>query len=57
MVFGKPIQKASIYSSTVVALGGREHELLIVVVNCIEELYRIGKKTISVKFFLVNPKS
>ena len=57
VVFGKLIQKASIYSSTVVALGGREHELPIVVVNCIEELYRIGKKTISMKCFLVNPKS
>jgi hypothetical protein len=37
--------------------GWAEHELPIVIVNCIEELYRIGKKTISMKCFLVNPKS
>uniref|UniRef100_A0A8H8CQH4 Rho-GAP domain-containing protein n=1 Tax=Psilocybe cubensis TaxID=181762 RepID=A0A8H8CQH4_PSICU len=41
-VLGEPIRKASIYSSTYVVLGGREHCLPIIVVNCIEELYRTG---------------
>jgi len=30
-------------------LGGREHELPIVIVNCVEELYRTGNKAISMK--------
>ena len=44
VVFGKLIREASIYSSTMMVLGGREHELPIVIVNCVEELYRTGNK-------------
>jgi hypothetical protein len=57
VVLGKPIRGASIYSSTMMVLGGREHELPILIVNCVEELYRAGKKTTSMKPLLVNPKS
>jgi hypothetical protein len=56
VVLGKPIREASMYSSTMMILGGREHELLIMIVNCVEELYCTGKKTTSMKPFLVNPK-
>ncbi|PPQ81723.1 hypothetical protein CVT25_013447, partial [Psilocybe cyanescens] len=42
VVLGEPIRKASMYSSTNVVLGGREHCLPIIAVNCIEELYRTG---------------
>ncbi|KJA19164.1 hypothetical protein HYPSUDRAFT_89487 [Hypholoma sublateritium FD-334 SS-4] len=41
-VLGEPIRKASIYSSTPMVLAGREHELPIIVVNTVEELYRTG---------------
>lgn len=43
VVLGESLRKASIYASTTMVLGGREHELPIVVVSCIEELYRTGK--------------
>ncbi|KIM42350.1 hypothetical protein M413DRAFT_132106 [Hebeloma cylindrosporum] len=42
VVFGKAIRQASIYSSTMMVLGGREHELPILIVSCVEELYRTG---------------
>ncbi|KDR82056.1 hypothetical protein GALMADRAFT_240517 [Galerina marginata CBS 339.88] len=42
VVLGESLRKASIYSTTPMVLGGREHELPIVVVNCVEELYRTG---------------
>ncbi|KAF8809756.1 Rho GTPase activation protein [Phlegmacium glaucopus] len=42
VVLGEPVRKASIYASTAMVLGGREHELPILVVSCIEELYRTG---------------
>ena len=42
VVLGEPLRKASIYASTTMVLGGREHELPIIVVSCIEELYRTG---------------
>ncbi|RXW25698.1 hypothetical protein EST38_g128 [Candolleomyces aberdarensis] len=41
-VFGVPLRKSGIYASTSVLLGGRELELPIVVVSCVEELYRTG---------------
>ncbi|KAF5311856.1 hypothetical protein D9619_002312 [Psilocybe cf. subviscida] len=41
-VLGEPIRAASIYSSVPVVLSGREHEIPIVVVNTVEELYRTG---------------
>ena len=41
-VLGEPIMKASIYSSIPMVLAGREHELPIIVVNTVEELYRTG---------------
>jgi len=40
-----------VYSPTMMVLGGREHELLIVIVNCIEELYRTGERVFSMKPF------
>ena len=46
MVLGEPLRKASIYASTTMVLGGREHDLPIIVVSCIEELYRTGKQQI-----------
>ena len=49
MVLGEPIRKASVYSPTTMVLGGREHELLIVIVNCIEELYHTGERVFSMK--------
>jgi hypothetical protein len=57
VVLGKPLWEASIYSSTMMVLGGREHKLPIVIVNCVEELYCTGKNNISMTLFLVNPKS
>lgn len=42
VVFSEPLHKASIYASSSVVLGGREHDLPIVVVGCVEELYRTG---------------
>jgi hypothetical protein len=48
-VLGESIRRASIYSSTTMVLGGREHELPIIVVNCVEELYRTGERTFSTK--------
>ena len=51
VVLGKPIRKASTYSSTMTVLGEQEHKLPIVIVNCFEKLYRTGKKTISMKLF------
>ncbi|PPR04254.1 hypothetical protein CVT24_013345 [Panaeolus cyanescens] len=42
VVMGEYIRRASIYSSSTMILGGREHELPILVVSCIEELYRTG---------------
>ncbi|KAF9473507.1 hypothetical protein BDN70DRAFT_885760 [Pholiota conissans] len=41
-VLGEPIRKASIYASMSMVLAGREHELPIIVVNTVEELYRTG---------------
>ena len=52
MVLGEPLRKASIYASTTMVLGGREHDLPIIVVSCIEELYRTGKQQI---YFSCNP--
>jgi hypothetical protein len=57
VILEKPIREASIYSSTMVVLGGREHELSIMIVNRVEELYRTGKKTTSMKLFLLDLKS
>jgi hypothetical protein len=51
VVLGTPIRQASIYSSTMMVLGGREHELPILIVNCVEELYRTGEKVFSTKPF------
>lgn len=42
VVLGEPLRKTSIYASMTMVLGGREHELPIIVVGCIEELYRTG---------------
>ena len=42
-VFGEHLRKVSIYASIKVVLGGREHELPVVVVSAVEELYRTGK--------------
>jgi len=55
--FGETDREVSIYSLTRIVLGRREHELPIVIVNYIEKLYCIGKKTIAMELFLVNPKS
>ncbi|KAF4615756.1 hypothetical protein D9613_012427 [Agrocybe pediades] len=41
-VLGEPVRKASIYASATMILGGREHQLPIVVINSVEELYRTG---------------
>ncbi|KAF4615830.1 hypothetical protein D9613_012439 [Agrocybe pediades] len=41
-ILGEPVRKASIYASTTMILGGREHQLPIVVINSVEELYRTG---------------
>ncbi|KAJ2917698.1 hypothetical protein MD484_g2742, partial [Candolleomyces efflorescens] len=41
-VFGVPLRKSGIYATTSVLLGGWELELPIVVVSCVEELYRTG---------------
>lgn len=41
-VFGEHLRKVSIYASISVVLGGREHELPVVVVTAVEELYRKG---------------
>jgi hypothetical protein len=46
VVLGETLRKASIHASTTMVLGGREHELPIIVVSCIEELYRTGKQEI-----------
>lgn len=43
VVLGEPLRKVSIYASTTMVLGGREHDLPIIVVSCVEELYRTGK--------------
>jgi len=42
-------QLAAVYSSTATVLGGREHCLPIVLVNCAEELYCTGEKAFSMK--------
>lgn len=42
VVLGEPLRKTSIYASMTMVLGDREHELPIIVVSCIEELYRTG---------------
>ena len=36
-------------------LGGREHELPIIVVSCIEELYRTGKQPLLFLDYLFTP--
>ncbi|CAA7269869.1 unnamed protein product [Cyclocybe aegerita] len=41
-VLGEPIRRASLYASTQMVLAGREHELPILIVHCVEELYRTG---------------
>ncbi|EDR07636.1 uncharacterized protein LACBIDRAFT_327503 [Laccaria bicolor S238N-H82] len=41
-VFGEHLRKVSIYASISVVLGGRDHELPVVVVSAVEELYRTG---------------
>jgi hypothetical protein len=40
---GEPLRTTSIYASTTMVFGGREHKLPIIVVSCIEKLYRTGK--------------
>ncbi|PPQ71663.1 hypothetical protein CVT26_010582 [Gymnopilus dilepis] len=42
VVLGEPLRKSWVYSSTTHALGGRNHELPVLVVHCVEELYRTG---------------
>ncbi|KAF8873608.1 hypothetical protein CPB84DRAFT_1798280 [Gymnopilus junonius] len=42
VVLGEPLRKSWTYSSTTQVLGGREHELPVLVVHCVEELYRTG---------------
>lgn len=49
--FGEADREVSIYSSTRMVLGGQEHELPIIIVNYIETLYCIGKKTMSRYYF------
>lgn len=46
-VFGEHLRKVSIYASIKMVLGGREHELPVVVVSAVEELYRTGKLALS----------
>ncbi|TFK25393.1 hypothetical protein FA15DRAFT_703798 [Coprinopsis marcescibilis] len=41
-VFGVPLNQCSMYASAPVVLGGHEMELPVVVVSCVEELYRHG---------------
>jgi hypothetical protein len=41
-VFGESIQNVFRYASAIVVLGEREYILPIVVVQCVEEVYRTG---------------
>ena len=46
VVLGELLRETSIYALMTMVLGGREHDLLIIVVSCIEELYPTGKQQV-----------
>ena len=55
-VFGTPLRKLTIYASTSTLLASRPLELPIVVVSCVEELYRTGLYQPSLFRTLPNPQ-
>lgn len=49
-VFGESIQNVFRYTSTTITLGERQYVLPVVVLHCVEEVYRTGLFTFSDKF-------
>ena len=53
-VFGMPLHQVAVYASTTALVGGRKHNLPIVVFACVEELYRTGMQETTIELLLLS---